>query len=127
MNIITMNALSSATCQYILSQLDTGHSAHQVSENLGVSVGTIAGLCKKHCSSLCKASGGHPCKLSPTNIQHAIHLITSKKAENAVQVRKALGPIIYSTISTQTVRRILKEAGIEAVVKKKKPLLTPHH
>jgi len=37
-----------------------------------------------------KSLGSYPAKLSPANIHYAVHLITSQKAENAVQVTKEL-------------------------------------
>ena len=55
---------------------------------------------------------------------HAIHLITSGKATTAVNVTKSLQNITNQSLSTQTVRNCLKVAGMRAVVKKKKPLLS---
>ena len=73
----------------ILSLLDSGHSGEAIAKRTCVSLSAISKLCSHQCSLLPKAVGGHPSKLSPINIQHAQHLITSGKAENAVQVTKA--------------------------------------
>lgn len=74
-----------------------------------------------------KSTGGRPSKLSPQDIHHCIHQITSGKCDNAVQVTKSLQDITNITISPQTVRDALKTSGMKAVVKKKRPLLTKRH
>jgi hypothetical protein len=76
--------------------LDAGHSAHSIAFITGVHSSTISRLHSKEHSELQKSSGGHPTKLSPANICHAVHLITSQKAENAVQVTKTLYNITTS-------------------------------
>ena len=89
-------------------------------------ISTISRLHSKYLPTLPKSTGGHPKKLSPTNIHHAIHLITSRKAETAVDIAKTLQTITNNSISAHTVWRSLKSAGIKAVVKKK-PLLSKRH
>jgi hypothetical protein len=49
------------------------------------------------------------------------------KADNAVQVTKALQDVTNQSISSQTVRRNLKKSGLRPVVKRKRPLLKPRH
>ena len=85
-----MKSLSPAVQDNILSLLDSGLSGYQISSQTGVSNATISRLDSKHFPSLHKSSGGCPTKLSQTNIHHAIHLIGSWRAENAVQVTKVL-------------------------------------
>ena len=85
-----MQSLSTTQKSTILSQLDAGHSIYSIASSTGLGIATISKLCSKEHSSLQKSTGGHPSKLSPTNIRHAQHLITSGQAENAVQVTKAL-------------------------------------
>ena len=74
-----------------------------------------------------KSINGRPSKLSPTNIRHAVHLLSTDRAESAVQVARHLRDITNTPLSPQTVRRHLKKAGLKAVVRKNKPLLTPRH
>ena len=47
-------------------------------------------ICARFLNNNKKSSGGRPTKLSETNSCHAIRLIGSGRAENAVQVTKAL-------------------------------------
>ena len=87
----------------ILSMLDAGHSTHHIGSITGVHASTISRLRSKECSELHKLSGGHPTKLSSTSIRHAVHLITTRKAENAVQVTKSLKTITNQSLSPTTV------------------------
>jgi hypothetical protein len=50
-----------------------------------------------------------------------------RKADNAVQVTKALKDVTNQSISSQTVRRNLREFGLRPVVKRKRPLLKARH
>ena len=99
-----MRSLSLTQQQHILTLLDFNHNAHQIATIIGCSVSTISRLHSKHHSNLFKSYGGRPSKLSSHNIQHAVHLITSKKAENAVQVAKTLSIIIDQLLHPNTVR-----------------------
>ena len=98
-----MRSLSLTQQQHILTLLDSNHSAHQIATIIGCSVSTISRLCSKHCSNLSKSYGGRLSKLSSYNIRHAVHLITSKKAENAVQVAKTLSTIINQPLHSNTI------------------------
>ena len=122
-----MKSLTPALQHHILSLLNSGLSGHQISSQTNVSNATISRLCSKHCPSLQKSSWGRPTKLSETNIPHAICLIGSGRAENAVQVTKALRDVVNKPISTHTIWNGLKKVGMKAVVKKERPRLTPHH
>ena len=46
-----------------------------------------------------------------------------RKADNAVQVTKALKDVTNQSISAQTVHCNLREFGLQPVVKRKRPLL----
>ncbi|KAF9227639.1 hypothetical protein BS17DRAFT_694418 [Gyrodon lividus] len=94
------------------SQITIGHSGHSIATSTGFHTSTISRLHAKEHSDLQKSTGGHPSKLSPANISktalswtgprlceragllmnvcYAIHLISTCKAENAVQITKTL-------------------------------------
>jgi len=122
-----MKPLSPAEHTHILNLIESGQSAHQISSQTGVSHATVSRIHCRYCPYVKKAIGGRPRKLSDTNIRHAIRLIGSGKVENAVQVTKVLKDITNQTLSTQTIRNGLKEVGMKAVVKRKRPLLTKKH
>ena len=89
-SISTMHTLSSASQQHILSLLDAGHSAKSIAASTAHGIGTISRLHSKHRPHLFKSLGGRPSKLSSANIRYAQHLISSGKADTAVDVAKAL-------------------------------------
>ena len=107
--------------------LDAGQSAHSIASATGLHVSTIYRLCSKEHSELQKAAGGHPFKLSSTNMYHAICLISSGKAENAVQVTRVFTNVVNQPLSATTVCQLLKKTGMKAVVKSKCPLLLAKH
>src|SRR6266436_2779059 len=119
-----MHALSTAELEKVLN---SGHSAHQISSLTGHHTSTITHIWSKHCPHVPKSSGGHPSKLSPTDMCHAICLINSGKAENATHVARSLQSITNQSLSHETICTHLKKAGLKAVAKKKSPLLSQHH
>jgi DNA-directed RNA polymerase specialized sigma54-like protein len=122
-----MKSLSPTLCNQTLSLLDKSLSVHQISSSTGVHTSTISRLHSKHYSTLSKSAGGHLAKLSLSNIWYAIYLITSRKAETAVEVSKTLANIINQPLSAKTIARQLNKTGMKVVVKKKRPLLTKRH
>ena len=122
-----MKADSPATQFQILSMLMDGKSAHSISLETCVNTSTITRLCKKHLSHIPVSSGGCPSKLSDTNIRHVSYLISSGKANTAVNVTKTPSTITSQSISTQTTQRYLKNYRLKAVMKQKKPLLGKKH
>ncbi|KAL4066536.1 hypothetical protein J3A83DRAFT_4257380, partial [Scleroderma citrinum] len=122
-----MQSLSPTQKASILSMLDAGQSAHSIASSTGIHVSTISRLCFKECSTLQKSAEDHPTKLSSANVHHAIHLISSGKAENSVQVTKALTNVVNEPTSISTVHWHLKKTGMKAVVKSKCPLLSAKH
>src|SRR5258705_1361572 len=115
-----MRTPSAELTNHIFSLLELGYSAHNISSSTGVHHTTIIRLHSKHFPDLHKSSGGHPHKLSPTDIRHATHLIGSGKAENAVQLAKTLQDITNIPISSQPVQNYLKRTGMKAMVKQKR-------
>ena len=120
----TMKLISAADKTQIISLLHSGLSTHQIASYTGYSTATVSRVASKHCPTISKAVGGCPSKLTASDIQYATHLISSKKADNAVQVTRQLRNMNNQSLSAQTTRRALKNAGLRAVVKQKKPLLT---
>jgi len=122
-----MHTLSPTNQNHILFLLDAGHTATQIAASTGYGIATVSRLHSKHCPHLSKSLGGCPSKLSPANIHHAQHLISSGKADTAVDVTKTLRNVTNQSLSAQTVHNSLKLAGMKAMVKKKKPFLSKRH
>ncbi|OBZ72327.1 Transposable element Tcb2 transposase [Grifola frondosa] len=93
-----MKLLSAAKTDHILSLLDLVSKIHS-----------------KLCPGLSKPSGGHPTKLILTTICHAIHLISSGKADTAVNVAKSLQDVVDGSVSCETVHTGLRKTGLKAM------------
>ena len=122
-----MRSLSATQKSTILSQLDSGHSICSVASSIGVGIATISRLHFEKRSNLQKSTGGHSSKLSSANIHYAQCLITFGKVDNAVQVTRALTTIINQPLSANTVHLHLKNTGMKAVIKSKRPFLSTRH
>ena len=122
-----MRSLTPAQLNRVLTLLDMGKSAHEVATTTGRSVSTISRIRSKHRSSLSKAAGGRPRKLSPSDIHYTIQQITSQKIDHVTQASKVLQDMNGESISARTIGRALKKAGMKAVVKRKRPRLTKKH
>ena len=118
-----MKPLSSSQIDHILFLLDKGHTATQIASTTGYSLSTISRVRSKHRPTISKSTGGRPSKLSPSDTKYAIRLLTSCKADNASQVTKALQNVTNQPVSSKTIQRTLKRAGM----KRKWPLLTRVH
>ena len=81
-----MRAITASKIEQVLSLIDSGHSACQISSITGHHYSTVTRLWSKHRSETPKPSGGRPAKLSDTDVRHAMCLINSGKADNAAQV-----------------------------------------
>ena len=124
-NIECSHTLAQQT--HIITLPDVGTSGHQIHRLTGLGIGTISRVHSQYCSDLTKTSGGRPSKLTAANIGYAKRIVRMGKADNAVQVTKALQDVTNQSISSQTVRHNLKKSGLRPVVKKKQPLLKPRH
>ena len=120
----SMWPLSGSALDQVLSLIQSGHNAHEISSATGYHTSTITQIWSKHCPDIPEPTGGHPCKLSPTDV-HC--LINSGKADNAPQVTHTLQTITNKSLSCETIWKHLKKEGLKAVVKKKHPMLTMHH
>jgi len=98
-----------------------------ITPSTGVGIATISRLCSKEHSNLQNSTGDCLLKLSPANICHAIHLISTHKAENAVQVTKAFSNVTNQSLYPNIICHHFKKSGMKAVVKSKHPLLSAKH
>jgi len=67
---IMVRSLSLTQQNTILSLLDSGNSDEAIAKQVGVSPSAVSKLHSKKHSTLSKGIGGHPSKLSSTNIQY---------------------------------------------------------
>jgi hypothetical protein len=107
-----MQVLSTATCEHIITLLNSGASGYAIHHATGASTGAISKIHSEYCPDLPKSSGGCSRKLTLANINYARHIICMCKTDNAVQVTKALKDVTNQSISAQTVHRNLREFGL---------------
>ena len=122
-----MQPISQNMLSEILTLLESGYSARKISSKLHISHTAINKIRDDHFPSMKKAPGGCPAKLSSTAMCHAHCLITTGKANTAVDVAKSLQDTFPEPVSAQNVRRGLKKIGLKAVVKAKRPFLSKCH
>jgi hypothetical protein len=122
-----MKALTPATITNILSLLSSGLTVRVISARTGYSTGVISNLNRKHFPDKPRDPGGQPKLLTPHNIRHGIRILTSGKADTAVQLARVLQGLTNKPINPSTVRRGLQTAGMKAIVKRKRPFLTKRH
>lgn len=122
-----MHPISSSLKENICSLASNGYSTRHISSKLGVSQSTVSRLLQNLLPGRSIPSAGCPSKLSSTSQRSILTQISTGKAANAVQATHHINSIIPHTVSTQTVRRVLKKHSFKAVTKKKKPLLSAMH
>ena len=122
-----MKSLSTDQINQVIAFLELGQTTHQIPASTGFSNSTISHIHTEHCPNLPKATGGCPSIISPTDMHHAIQLLGTGKAVNAVQITKTLQDVKNHSISPQAICCHLKKAGMKAVVKQKCPLLSKHY
>ena len=122
-----MKHISEQTSNDIISLLNENFSLRKIAPKVGVSIATVSRVSNRLGRRHLTNQGGRPAKLSQQDRRMAMRLVTSGKADNAVQVAQELNTNRNDHISAQTVRRTLKNMGMKAVVKKKKPFLSARH
>jgi len=122
-----MKSISAEKCSSVLSLLNEGYSQHQIHTRTGLGKGTIGRISKEVEGNKENHPGGHPSKLSPHDKQSIIHQISSGELDNAVQATQFINSTISTPITPQTVRNMLKEAGLQSATKKKVPMLKGTH
>jgi len=111
----------------IVSLLDDGLSSRQIAAWLGVGHRTVDRVRAAIRPSLQKPRAGRPAKLSATDKRFLVRMITSGKVDTAAQLTGELRNTTGMELSSNTVCRALKEAGMKAVAKQKKPRLLSRH
>ena len=114
-----MEYISEQTRNDIISLLNENLSLRKIASKVGVSIDKVSRVCNRLGRQDITNRGGRPGKLSQQDRRMTMRLVTSVKADNAVQVAQELSTNINDHISAQTVRITLKNMGMKDVVKKK--------
>jgi transposase len=122
-----MKSISSSQHSSVVSLLQKGYSLCQIQDRTGLGKSTVGRISKKVDFNKENHPGGCPSKLSTQDKQAIVCQITTGKLDNAVQATQFINNIITNTVSPQTVRNALKEAGLHSATKKKVPMLKQAH
>ena len=122
-----MKKISKDTKNNIISLIDSGHSSRKIAAQLGISHSTVMREHARLRPNVQKRKAGRPAKLTVVDKRNIVQNIMAGKADTAVQLARNLGDSTKTKISPDTVCRALKEAGMKAATKKKKPRLLSHH
>jgi transposase len=122
-----MRPVSAAQHNSVVSLLNEGYSHRQIQSRTGLGKGTVGRISKEVEGNKENHPGGRPSKLSTRDKQSIIRQITTGKLDNAVQATKFINSVISNPVSSETVRRTLKEAGLHSATKKKVPMLKASH
>ncbi|KAG0863567.1 hypothetical protein G6F15_013252 [Rhizopus arrhizus] len=110
-------------CQAI-SLLKQGKSVREVEELTDLSKSTVGRLRKTHCTGVMKPNRGRPKVLSAADERYCVRQVTKNRVPSAVKVTECLENDIGKKVGVETVRRALRKAGLGAIEKPKKPLLS---
>ena len=122
-----MKKISKNTENNIISLIDNGQSSWKIAEQLGISHTSVMRVSTRLQPNAQKKKAGRPAKLTTTDKRNIIRNLTSGKADTTVQLARDLKDSVQVDISPDTVHRMLKETGMKAVTKKKKPCLQSRH
>ena len=107
--------------------LNLDYSLGKIAKIVGISKSSVFRIKKEHNILTNCSLGGRPAKLNDKNKRQILRSITSGKTSNAVEASKDLNKSLNIDVNPQTIRRVLKKAGLRSIVKKKKPRLSKKH
>ena len=121
-----MKSISAEKHSSVVSLLNEGYPHCQIQARMGLRKGTISRISRVEGDKE-NHPGGRPSKLSPCNKQSIICQIRSGKLDNTVQATQFINSTTSNSVTPQTVRNVLKEAGFRSATKKKVPMLKRSH
>jgi transposase len=122
-----MHSTTSEKESVLVHLLLEGSSLHNTAQKVGISVATASCIAKRLLPDHVACPAGCPPLLSKSNKRKVVCDITSGTCTTAVDVAERLAGVGEVGVSVKTVQRVLKEAGLCAGPKTKKPLLTKKH
>ena len=122
-----MRPISAAQHSSITVLLKEGYSHCQIEAKTGLGKGTIGRVAKGVEYNKENNTGGRPSNLSTRDKTAIICEICSGRVDTAVQATQFINSAISNPVSSQTVRRVLKDGGFHSATKKKAPMLKKSH
>src|SRR5271170_3585617 len=119
-----MRPITEVKKQEVIKMLNDGLSERAIVATTGLGKGTVSRIAQSLSPSSAKIKGGRPALLTVHQKTFCVHKITRVRKGNAIQVKSSLEEELGVKASPSTVHRALKEAGLGAIEKPKKPLLS---
>ena len=111
----------------IITFLENRIPGAQIATKLNISPASILSICKIHLPHLSKSQGGRPHKLKPSNVNYAVHLITTGKAKTASEITPTLSNVIKQSLHPKTVCWAIETHSLQPVKVTKFPYLSYKH
>ena len=122
-----MHKISANTQKNIVHLLQNEATIRETARSTQASIGTVAKIRKNNLNSVKILKRGRKKALSTCQKRYLVRKITSGQIDTASEAQRDLARNQGVSVSAQTVRNALKQQGLKAVVKRKKPLLTARH
>ena len=122
-----MKAISAAQHCSIVSLLNEGYSHHQIQAKTGLGKGIVGKIAKEVENNRENNTAGCPSKLSTRDKTAMIWEVCSGRVDNAVQATQFINSTNFESVTSQTVRNVLKQSGFYSATKKKVPMLNKTH
>lgn len=124
---LIMHPISKAKHQTVVSMLLAGESFRDIEKKTGVGKSSVGKIRIKEGLNNENIKMGRKPKLTLWDRRRLSSQFESGKLDNAVQATEYINSINTTQVTPQTVRNALKEDGMKAVAKQKRPLLKKAH
>jgi transposase len=122
-----MKPISPRTTTDIVNLLNQDLSTREIAKRIGVSQSTICNIKKNRLPGHLGKKSGRPALLSAHQKRLIVRKVTSGELNTAVDAQRYLQKAEDTNVNAQTVRNCMKESGLRAFPKVKKPLLSRRH
>ncbi|KAK4513552.1 uncharacterized protein ATC70_005554 [Mucor velutinosus] len=119
-----MKAIAVSKVNSAITMLRSGVSIRKIAEKLSLGKSTIGLIRTEHCPGVKTSKGGRPRVLSEADKSYCVRKVTKERVSRAVKVTKMFEKNFQIKVHPETVRRALRTAGLGAIEKEKKPLLS---
>ncbi|KAF9140889.1 hypothetical protein BGX21_007009, partial [Mortierella sp. AD011] len=109
-----MRPITAAKKTEALALLQGGRSTREVATIIGISQRSVSAIVKENKENVPDNVGGRPRKLSFGAAEYAKAMIQRGQVKTAVAATKALNQVLPEPVSVRTVRRGLRDVGMEA-------------
>ena len=119
-----MKATTVSKVNSAITMLRSGVSIREVAAKLSLGKSTVGRIKLEHCPGVQNSKGGRPRVLSEADRRYCVRKATKERISSTVKITKLLEEDFKIKVNPETVRRALRVAGLGAIEKPTKPLLS---